>query len=61
MEEVNRKSENERLLRTQVLQKTDINPENAWGNNSYLLIRQKKIARKFNKIMEYIDIEDQDE
>ena len=31
--------DNERLIRTQVLQKTDINPENAWGNNSYLLLR----------------------
>lgn len=54
--------ENERqnLLRTQILTKTDINPDNPWGHNSYLLLRQRKIMRKYKKIMDYVDLDEQD-
>lgn len=47
--------EEARLRQMQVLAKTDINPENYWGNNSYLLIRQKKIMRKYNKILDFVE------
>lgn len=50
-----------RLKRTQIFDMSEINPDNIFGINSYQMIRPKKILNKFEKMMEFVKLEKEDE